>query len=108
MKDKLWKDLISYSLTLYYVVLTCITLQSTDWVSNPHHSVPDDNDNLQMSQVKVSLTTITRMRAKQSDALLINIHNLNSHISPENMIISKDFIEKYSNKTPKPVFFQCD
>ena len=23
------------------------------------------------------------------------------------MIITKDYIEKYSNKTPKPVFFQC-
>ena len=29
----------------YDVVLTYITLQSTDQVSNPHHSVPDDTDN---------------------------------------------------------------
>ena len=48
------------------------------------------------------------MQAKQSNALLIDIHNLNSHLNPENTIITKDFIEKYSNKTPKPVFFQCE
>ena len=43
------------------------------------------------------------MQTKQTNALLINIHNLNSHLSPENTIITKDFIEKYSNKTQKPV-----
>ena len=57
-------------------------------------------------QVKVSLKARTRIQAKQSNTSLINIHNLNSHLNPENMIITKDFIEKYSNKTPKPVFFQ--
>ena len=34
------------------------------------------------------------------------MHDLNSHLNPENIIITKDYIEKYSNKTPKPVFFQ--
>ena len=48
------------------------------------------------------------MQAKQPSALLINVHNLHSHLNPENMIITKDFIEEYSNKTPKPVFFQCE
>ena len=57
---------------------------------------------------KISLKARTGMQAKQSNALLINIHNLNSHLNPENMIITKDFIEKYSNKSPKPVFFQCE
>ena len=35
-------------------------------------------------QVKVSLKARTRMQAKQSNASLINIHNLNSHLNPEN------------------------
>ena len=52
------------------------------------------------------MTKRTRMQAKQSNALLINIHNPNSDLNPENTI-TKDFIEKYSNKTPKPVF-QCE
>ena len=47
------------------------------------------------------------MQAKQPNILLINVHTLNSHLNPENTIITKVFIEKYSNKTPKPVFFQC-
>ena len=46
------------------------------------------------------------MQAKQPNASLINVHNLNSHLNPENMIITKDFIERYSNKTPNLVFFQ--
>ena len=33
----------------YDIILTCITLQSTDQVSNPHHSVPDDIDTSQSS-----------------------------------------------------------
>ena len=48
------------------------------------------------------------MQAKQPNTLLINVKNLNSHLNPENMIITKDYIEKYSNKPPKPVFFQCE
>ena len=48
------------------------------------------------------------MQAMQCNALLINIHNLNSHQNPENTIITKYFIEKYSNKAPKLVFFQCE
>ena len=59
-------------------------------------------------QVKVSLKAKARMQAKQPNASLINVHNLNSHLNPENMIITKDIIEKYSNKTPNPVFFQCE
>ena len=46
------------------------------------------------------------MWAKQPSDLLNNVHDLNSHLNPENTIITKDYIEKYSNKTPKPVFFQ--
>ena len=46
------------------------------------------------------------MQANQPNALLMNVHNLNSHLIPENTLTTKDFIEKYSNKTPKPVFFQ--
>ena len=38
--------------------------------------------------------------------MIINLHDLNSHLNPESIIITKDYIEKYSNKTPKPVFFQ--
>ena len=57
-------------------------------------------------QVEISLKAGTGMQAKQPNASLINVHNLNSHLNPENTIITKVFIEKYSNKTPKPVFFQ--
>ena len=57
-------------------------------------------------QVNVSLRK--GMQAKQTNVSLINVHNLNSQLSPENTIITKDFIEKYSNKSPKPVFFQCE
>ena len=59
-------------------------------------------------QVKVFFKARTRMQAKQPNALLINVCNLNSHLNPENMMITEDFIEKYSNETPKPVFFQCE
>ena len=38
------------------------------------------------------------MQAKQSNASLINIHTVNSHINPENTIITKDFIEKFPTK----------
>ena len=48
-------------------------------------------------QVKVSLKARTRMQAKQSNSLVINVHNLNSHINPENTIITKDFMEKSLN-----------
>ena len=48
------------------------------------------------------------MQAKQPNTLLINVINVNSHLNPENTIIMKDYIEKYSNKTLKPVFFQCE
>ena len=48
-------------------------------------------------EVKVSLRTRTRIQAKQSNASLINVHNLNSHLNLENTILTKDFIEKYSN-----------
>ena len=48
------------------------------------------------------------MQARQPNASLINVHNLNSHLNPENTIITKDYIKRYSNKTPKPVFFQCE
>ena len=34
--------------------------------------------------VKASLKARTRMQAKQYNALLINIHNLNPHLNPEN------------------------
>ena len=57
-------------------------------------------------QVKVSLKARTRMQTKQSNALVMNVYNLNSHLNPENMMKTKDYTEKYSNKTPKPVFFQ--
>ena len=42
------------------------------------------------------------MQAKQPNTSLINVHYLNSHLNPENTIITKDYIEKYSNETPKP------
>ena len=58
-----------------------------------------------MPQVNVSLKARKRMQAKQPKALLINVHSLNSHLNQKNMIITKDFMGKYSNKTPKPVFF---
>ena len=48
------------------------------------------------------------MQATQPNTSLINVHNLNSYLNPENMIITKDYIEKYSNITPKPVSFQCE
>ena len=48
------------------------------------------------------------MQAKQPNTSLINVHDLNSHLNPENTIITKDCIENYSNKIPKPVFFQCE
>ena len=57
-------------------------------------------------QVKVSLRMKTTMQAKQSNASLINKHNLNSHLIPENTKITIDFVETYSNKNPNPVFFQ--
>ena len=47
-----------------------------------------------VQQIKVSLRT--GVQADQSNASLINIHNFNSHLSPENTIKTKDFIEKYS------------
>ena len=49
-------------------------------------------------QVKVSLRMKTRMQAKQSNALLINIHNHNSHLNPENTIITKEFKEIIQTK----------
>ena len=55
-------------------------------------------------QIKVSLGT--GMQVKQSNALLINKYNLNSHLCTENTIITKDFIDKKLKKNPKPVFFQ--
>ena len=45
--------------------------------------------------VKVSLKARTRNHAKQPNTLLINVHDLNSHLNPENTIITKDYIEKY-------------
>ena len=83
---------------LHYRALTeCLILTTVFQMILKTHIVP---------QVKVSLRTRTRMQAKQSNALLINIHNLNSHLIPENTITTEEFIEKYSNKTPNPVFFQ--
>ena len=51
-------------------------------------------------QTEISLKAGTRMQFKQPNASLINVHNLNSHLNPENTVITKDNIEKYSNKTP--------
>ena len=48
------------------------------------------------------------MQAKQPNTLLTTVHDLNSHVNPENTIITKDYIEKYSNKSPKPVFFNVN
>ena len=39
------------------------------------------------------------MQAKQPNTLLINVHGLNSHLNPDT-VITKDYIENYSNKTP--------
>ena len=48
------------------------------------------------------------MQVNQPNASVTNVHNLNSHLNPEKAIITKDYIKNYSNKTPKPVFFQCE
>ena len=59
-------------------------------------------------QVKVSLKARTRMQAKQPNASLITVHDLNSHLNPENTIITKDNIEKYSNKILNQSFFNVN
>ena len=46
------------------------------------------------------------MPVKQPNISIINVHNFNSHLNPENTVINKDYTEKYSNKTPRPIFFQ--
>ena len=54
--------------------------------------------------VKVSLgmkRMKTRMQAIQSNASLINKHNLYSHLNPENTIITKDFYRKIFKQNPK-------
>ena len=37
------------------------------------------------------------MHAKQPNTSFTNVYDLSSHLNPENTIITKDYIEKYSN-----------
>ena len=54
-------------------------------------------------QVKISVLTKTKT-TKANDSL-INLLDLNAHLNLENSVM-EDFVQRFSNKTPRPFFFE--
>ena len=55
-------------------------------------------------QVKISVVTKT-LTTKTNDSLN-NLHDLNAHLNLENSVIMEDLFQRFSSKTPQPVFFE--
>ena len=47
------------------------------------------------------------MKSKpQANDSLTNLHDLNAHLNLENSVIVEDFVQRFSNKTPQPIFLE--
>ena len=55
---------------------------------------------------KVGVSGVTKVQTTKANDSLTNLHELNAHLNLENSVITEDFVQRFSNKTPQPIFFE--
>ena len=54
----------------------------------------------------VKTSVVTKTLPMTDNDSLNNLHDLNAHLNIETSVIMEDFVQRFSNKTPKPIFFE--
>ena len=58
------------------------------------------------SKPQVKISVVIKTWTTKANESLINLHDLNAHLNLENAVITEDFAQRFTNKTPQPVFFE--
>ena len=58
------------------------------------------------SEPHVGVSAVPKAQTIKANNSLTQLHDLNPHLNLENSVITEDFIQWFSNKTPQPVFFK--
>ena len=59
-----------------------------------------------LSKPQAKISVVVETRATKANHLVANLHDLNAHLNLENSVIAEDFVQRFSNKTPQPIFFE--
>ena len=58
------------------------------------------------SEPQFGVSVVLKAQTIKANNSLTQLNDLNTHLKLENSVITEDFIQKFSNKTPQPVFFK--
>ena len=57
-------------------------------------------------QVSVGVSVVTKAQTTKANESLTHLHDLNAHLNLENSVTMEDFVQRFLNKTPQPIFFE--
>ena len=58
------------------------------------------------SELQFKISVVTKTQTTKTNDLLTSLHDLNAHLNLDNSIIMEDFVQRFSKKTPQPIFFE--
>ena len=58
------------------------------------------------SEPQIGASVVTKAQTIKANDSLTPLHDLNAHLSLENSVITEDFIQQFSSKTPQSIFFK--
>ena len=58
------------------------------------------------NEPQVGIPVVPKAQTVKAYKSLTQLHDPNAHLKLENAVITEDFIQQFSNKTPQPIFFE--
>ena len=56
------------------------------------------------SEPQVKISVVTKTQTTKGNDLVISLHDLNAYLNLETSVIMEDFVHRFSNRIPHPVF----